>query len=930
MLIKTYDAGAKTTSCNNCCILKTEKAQTGHCQLCVSTLEGYTVKKSEDPMLIQFPRNPHLKTESGATFSNPDDQAIKGLTISCESETPSTPVSARTDSSSLLQTILAPDADSIITFNIRTRLIEAVNIAAEKMFGYSKADLIGKDFDLIVADNSKSSRPIGPLDDHNYRRRDNRNTHPVASHSQPSHTLNHHQEPSQEESSCNESRDPKNRRLRFEEDEVLHSVMGIFKGGQTFPLEMSGADLQLRDQHYFTAVLRNVATRKSAEAIIRQTEDRYRTLFNAIEEGFCTAELIYEDGQPVNLRIVNANPAFAKQTGFAEVEGKYVLDLEPNFDTSSFAVYDRIVRFGESVRFVHHHKMINRWFDVYACPESSHSHNIAILFTDITEQKNAEQASHENEHYLRAVIDALPVAIYTTDANGLLTHFNHAAVEFSGRTPVLGQDRWCINMKLFQPDGSYLPHDQCAMATALMERRQILGVEGIAERPDGSRVWFNAYPTPLFSADGKLLGGINMMLDITERKRLDQIVLENNIELKKAKYLADKANLAKSQFLSNMSHELRTPLNAILGFAQLIEASNPPPSASQKRSIEQVLQAGWYLLNLINEILDLTLIESGKLSLSIEPVSIADLLLECKTIIEPSARARNLTLDFPELDDSLHVIADQIRLKQILINLLSNAVKYNREKGKVVVTCSESTEQHLRIAIADTGVGLTPEHIAQLFQPFNRLGRERGPEEGTGIGLVMTKRLTELMGAKINVDSTVGEGTVFWFELERLTQNRINPKNRSSHNERALKSLVDENIKHTLLYVEDNPANLMLVEDMIASYPNVTLLSARDGYQAIEIARLAQPDVILMDIHLPGIDGTEVLKMLAKDPLTTHIPVIALSAHAIPRDIESGLRAGFFRYITKPIKLNELMTAISLALDVNARKLTKEYDETIL
>jgi PAS domain S-box-containing protein len=529
--------------------------------------------------------------------------------------------------------------------------------------------------------------------------------------------------------------------------------------------------------------------------------------------------------------------------------------------------------------------------------------------------RDSEKKLDVNERHLRAVIDALPVAIYTTDAEGALTHYNQAAVEFSGRTPELGSDHWCVNLKLLRTDGSYLPHDQCPMATALREKRQILGAEAIAERPDGTQIWFNAYPTPLFNTDGDLVGGINMLVDITERKQLDRVILENNIELKKAKHLADKANLAKSDFLSNMSHELRTPLSAILGFAQLIEAGTPALTSNQKRNVEQILQAGWYLLHLINEILDLTLVESGKLSLSMEPVSLNQLLYECKDMIEPQAIARNITLDFPVLNNSLFVNADQTRLKQIFINLLSNAVKYNRENGKVIVTCAKPSGQQIRICVEDTGAGITPENMTQLFQPFNRLGKENGPEEGTGIGLVMTKRLVELMGSKINVNSNVGEGSTFWFELDLVEENNNQDKNNLAKNDDTLPQMSSNADKRTLLYVEDNPANLILVEEIMASQPHITLLTARDGYEGIEIARLTQPDLILMDINLPGISGIEVMKILAKDKVTTHIPVIALSANANPRDIEKGLQAGFFRYVTKPIKINELMYTVGLALN---------------
>jgi len=544
---------------------------------------------------------------------------------------------------------------------------------------------------------------------------------------------------------------------------------------------------------------------------------------------------------------------------------------------------------------------------------------------DITEIKRSEDILRESERRLRAVIDALPVAIYATDANGALTHFNQSAVEFFGCTPELGRKDWCKDLLFFYPDGSPIPYEHSPVSIEYQIDHQLDGIEAIVERTDQSRVNFVAHPTLLHDMSGNTIGGINMLVDITERKRLDQVLLENNIELNNAKNLAEKANRAKSDFLSNMSHELRTPLNAILGFAQLIEASNPPPTPSQKRSVTQILQAGWYLLDLINEILDLTLIESGRLSLSMEMVSLPDLLLECRTMVEPQALNRNITLNFLECDSTFIVSADNTRLKQVLINLLSNAIKYNRPNGKVTVSCRESIPGRVQINIEDTGEGLSPEQLSQLFQPFNRLGKENSNEEGTGIGLVMTKRLIKLMGGKISVSSVVNEGTLFSVELSmgKVFNHTITSEQPSVKRYR----IKDTTTKRTLLYVEDNPANLSLVEDIIATRPEFSLLTARDGFAGIEVARLAQPDLILMDINLPGINGTEALKILAKDSLTKHIPIIALSANAIPRDIEKGIDAGFFRYLTKPIRIDEFLSALDAALETEYKKMSKPKKE---
>ena len=401
--------------------------------------------------------------------------------------------------------------------------------------------------------------------------------------------------------------------------------------------------------------------------------------------------------------------------------------------------------------------------------------------------------------------------------------------------------------------------------------------------------------------------------DVTERKRFERTLQENNVELERAKAAAEKANLAKSDFLSSMSHELRSPLNAILGFAQLINSDTPPPTPAQTASIDQILHAGWYLLELINEILDLAQIESGKLALSSEPTSLAEVMLECQAMMEPQGQQRGIQMTFPQSGMPFYVDADRTRLKQVLINLLSNAIKYNQANGTVVVDYTASTPGRFRVNVRDSGAGLSPEMLTQLFQPFNRLGREGTREEGTGIGLVMSKRLVELMGGTIGVASTIGSGSVFWFELNSADapQLAVDPAVPTAIAQPSVQAGVP---LRTLLYVEDNPANLKLVEQLIARRPDMRLLVATDGDLGVRLARDNHPEVILMDINLPGISGIEALKILREDPTTAHIPVVALSANAMPRDIEKGLQAGFFRYLTKPIKVNEFMNTLDVAL----------------
>ena len=406
---------------------------------------------------------------------------------------------------------------------------------------------------------------------------------------------------------------------------------------------------------------------------------------------------------------------------------------------------------------------------------------------------------------------------------------------------------------------------------------------------------------------------LNAELEDRVRERTAQLEASNR-ELAQARKEAERANEAKSEFLSSMSHELRTPLNAILGFGQILASETLQQTAAQKKEfLNHILKAGRHLLALINEILDLARIESGTVSLSLEPASIGELMLECRQLTEPMAGQRGIRMVFPP-ESQICVIADRTRLKQVLLNLLSNAIKYNRAGGAVVVGY-ESVDSRVRVSVQDTGPGLRPEQVQALFQPFNRLGQESGPVEGTGIGLVVTKKLVELMGGTIGVASTVGAGSVFFIELKSAEP--VSAADRGLGEE--LESVSEDRNEAAipaLLYVEDNPANLTLVEEIIRFRSGLRLLSAPDARLGIELARAHRPRVILMDLHLPGMSGDDALKILRDDRRTAHIPVIAITAHAMPRDVAKGLAAGYFRYLTKPLLLDAFTEAIDSALTV--------------
>ena len=468
------------------------------------------------------------------------------------------------------------------------------------------------------------------------------------------------------------------------------------------------------------------------------------------------------------------------------------------------------------------------------------------------------------------------------------------------------------------------PEDQQAVKLAIerhLKKKEPFRIEIRLRHKDGSYKWILSRGEAVWDDDGKPLRMVGSITDITGLKKTQEElrILNNELEfrvqqrteeLKTARDEAERANRAKSEFLSRMSHELRTPMNAILGFSQLLEIEDLPSNINEY--VHEIHRAGDHLLELINELLDLARVESGKMSVFLQPVNVNYAVKTAAEIVRPLMEEMEIRF-VCNCNFNVYVMADATRLRQILVNLLSNAIKYNSINGSVEVSCyGKQDSSFLRITVVDTGPGISVEHQANLFTPFERLGAENSSVEGTGIGLALCKQLAELMGGKLGFECMVhaGKGSLFWLDLPIADE--IKTVEVKQHDE---ENIVVETKQIIILYIEDNPANLRVVEGMLRKKSHLKLIAATSGEEGLKLARRFKPNVILLDIHLPGIDGYTVLNELTNDPETCNIPVVGLSADAMDIDVKRGLEAGFAYYLTKPVKMNTLFHTIDRCLE---------------
>jgi PAS domain S-box-containing protein len=665
----------------------------------------------------------------------------------------------------------------------------------------------------------------------------------------------------------------------------------------------------------YVGIVIDITKQRQAEASEREetlrehsarSDDRYRQLLNAAPDAMI---VVGEDG-----RLQLVNDAAERMFGFARAE----LIGEP---------LDRLIperwREGHSTMvasYMHKpvarpmssgHVLFGRRKDGSEIPievslsplRTASSLTVSAAIRDISERQRTEAAAKLAADRLASAVESMHDAFALFDAEDrLLLHNRVYASMLAGAVtaPLLG-------MSYERLLDAFLTHARVpALAQRESFKQQCLSGWHAQAKTfelrtlEGRSLRFTSRPT---EEGGRLI----VIWDLTEDERRAD-------ELRMARVEAEAASAAKSEFLSSMSHELRTPLNAVLGFAQLLQRDKKEPlSTRQRERVHQILQGGEHLLRLIDDVLDLARIEAGAISVSTEPVELSTLLSEVHTTLKPMAARYGIRIQPVELPVKLpQVAADRVRLTQILMNFGSNAIKYNRSGGQVTFVVSTQDPAFVRTSVRDNGLGIPPEKQTELFQPFQRAGQETGPIEGTGIGLVITKRLAQLMGGRVDFRSVPGQGSEFWVDMPRNQQAQpvLPPK---AADRPAPEAPSSEQRAH-VLYVEDNPANITFMTDLLDAVEGYSLQTARSASEGLLLAEQLMPDVILLDINLPDMDGVSVLQRLKNSQRTREIPVIALTAAAAERERERGARAGFYRYLTKPVKVDELLAALEAAL----------------
>ncbi|CAK0772798.1 putative Histidine kinase [Azospirillaceae bacterium] len=772
--------------------------------------------------------------------------------------------------------ILDTAADGIITID-ENGIIESMNRAAQNIFGYQETEIIGKNVSMLMPEPDRSR------------------------HDQYLRTF----------------RQTKIAKIA----NIGRQVEGLRIDGSIVPLHLAVSEVKIAGKQLYTGIVSDITELKKTQFELERSEFRFNR--SQIFANIGTWEWDIHAGTFFGSEriapLFGRHPSEVMKTFFEfhdAVHPEDRLHVQETItaclkDRGGFDVEHRVIWPDGNLRWLHQRGDVVR-------DKGGDPVYILGVVQDITPIKVAQRALKQSEERYRAVVEDQTELLCRFTPDERLTFVNQAfAFAFGTDSKELIGHRIDSLVPVKARTHTFTPLEP----TTTYECKVKLS--------DNNDHWQQWVERAIFDRDGNIVEYQAVGFNITDRKRAEE-------GMRLAKEEADKANQAKSAFLSSMSHELRTPLNAILGFSQMLEV-NPrePLTSTQKSCVTHILKGGRHLLELIDQILDLARIESGHINLSIEVVSPLSVLEECLNLIRPVAAKAGITLTIADGKiPHLQILADYTRLTQVLLNLISNAVKYNRPHGSVTIMlmpvaaprATHSTSSRvqnerthspsmnasqandkpsfLRIQVSDTGFGIPEHKVSELFKPFNRLGMEGRGIEGTGIGLTITRQLVQLMNGDIGVRSVINLGTDFWVDLPLANAVVVAP---SSHEQVLANTSIKHEVIGKVLYIEDNPANLALVQMFVQQVSNLEMLSAHNAELGIALAESHLPDMILMDINLPGINGVEALKRLRSHHKTHHIPVVAITANATAGDIERGLRVGFDGYLTKPIDLNQML-----------------------
>ncbi len=716
------------------------------------------------------------------------------------------------------------------------------------------------------------------------------------------------------------------------------------RNSTVFPTEARVAVFRSEGQKLVLALVRDVTERKrweeSRQLAHERLEDRVRErtvelarandeLREASQENSrlaaaidaCQIGVLVSDATKPGLPTIFVNPAYSRITGSKREDALGSNQLFPKGSEADLAQFEAIRQALDAAQPYRGSVRTNRadgtpyWCDLTINPvfdDAGRLINFVGLQMDVTAQVEAQEALKRSELRFSRMTANVPGMVYQLmlrpDGTAHFPYVSEGCRELFGLAPETMRPDACTLLDRIHEDdiGGFLQTLETSQRTG-----EAWQWEGRYLATDGREVRFlqGAARPERRGGDGTMWDGL--LLDITTRKSAEA-------DLRVAKEEAERANSAKSEFLSRMSHELRTPLNAILGFGQLLQMQGL--SSAQHDRVGHIVNAGRHLLGLINEVLDIARIEAGRVELSLEPVRVAETTAEALELIRPLAAERGVVIHLPGEEvppGRQHVMADRQRLKQVLLNLLANAVKYNRPGGTVRLEHAEGANGHVRLVVADTGIGIAPDKLGRLFTAFDRLGAEQSSVQGTGLGLALSKRLVEAMNGTVGVESVPGEGTRFWVDLppaesplQATRRRREEPRPEPGASGRV----------YNVLYIEDNVSNLTLIEHLLADRTEIRLMTAMQGGFGLELARQHRPDLVLLDLHLPDMPGWDVLAALQADEATRAIPVVVVSADATPRQIERLMKAGARSYLTKPLDVDRFQRLLWQTLEPSAKE----------